>query len=189
MFKRLFTAGSGALLVLALSGCAFANSVPKETLEGYFGAIATQDPESKLAAQAFAVPGSLADAYAIEQSAHTQAQLDGGVLSTETNEIVVEAERVLLCEPLAESVKKELDVEDYCSVYENFEFQDDKLVSFNAGPKPLEGRLTLGDSTVIDIGDIGSVEMLASYITIRGDLVVVAEVVSNTDTLRLPYDA
>lgn len=187
MFVRLLAAGSSVALVLVLAACSTGPSYSKEVLEDYFSAIASTSPEDQLEAQKVAVPGSNADAYAIEQSAHSQAQMDGGTLRRDKQEVLYESDEVLLCAPGFED--PDVDRDDFCISFSNFEFEDEKLLNFNAGSEPLDGRIALGDGTTVPIADLGSAKHLTSYVTIGGDLVVTIEVTSNANTLRLPYSA
>jgi hypothetical protein len=174
-------------MVLGLLACSNGPSYPKETAEAYFGAIASRDPEATISAAEYAKPGSDAEAYAIEQAAHTQAMLDGGTLGNTPQEVVLEADEVQLC--VAGYDEPGVDRADYCSIYSELVFEGEKLVTFDAGGEPLEGRIALGDEQITPIGSIGSAEYLASYITIAGELVVVMEISSSIDTLGLPYNA
>ncbi|MDH6277616.1 hypothetical protein M2118_000579 [Aurantimicrobium minutum] len=174
-------------LVTGLSACSTGPSYPKEVVEGYFSAINENDPAAVLAAQEFAAQGSNADAYVIEQSAHKQAQLDGGSLDQTKTVTVFEQDKVLLCvegydEP---EVKKD----DFCATYTDLIFKDGKLSDFSAGGKSLNGRLALGSGELTPIGEIGTARYISSYITIAGDLVIVVEITSTAGDLSLPWDA
>lgn len=212
MPKQIFSAGlavSTALaLTLSLSACSGESSAniaiestgapapeesadpfPEDTLVGYFTPLGAAAPAEKATALDFAASGSVAAMYVTEQVAHAQAQQDGGFLVPETEEIVIEEESVLLCTDGHDAEGAEKD--DFCSKFSNFVFdENDKIVSFNAGEKPLEGRIALGDGTEVAISDVGTVTYLSSYITIGGHLVVVLEVASNVDPLRImSYEA
>lgn len=187
MTKQFFALSAALGLVVGLTACSTGPSYSKEVVEGYFSAINAVDPAAVLVAQEFAEPGSNADAYAIEQSANKQAQLDGGSLNKTESVVVYEQDQVLLCIDGYEDL--EVDPEDFCATYNNFVFEDDKLVDFSAGGKPLQGRLALGNGDVTPIADIGTARYISSYITIAGDLVVVVEMTSTTAELSLPWDA
>lgn len=186
MISRLVAIVASAGLLLGLSACS-TEQYPKEVVENYLTAINAVDPADKLNAQKYAVPGSDAEMYAIEQSAVTQAQLDGGTLDQTESELVFESDAVLLC--VAGYDDPDVERDDFCSRYSNFTVKGDKLVTFDAGDKPLRGRIVLGSGESTPIGSVGSVKYLSSYYTIAGALMVAVEVTSNTEILNLPYDA
>lgn len=187
MTKRFVALTAIIGLVAGLSACSTGPSYSKEVVEGYFSAINEIDPGAVLTAQEFAEPGSNADAYAIEQSANKQAQLDGGSLDKTESVVVYEQDQVLLCVEGYEDL--EIDPEEICATYTDFVIKDEKLVDFSAGGKPLQGRLALGNGDLTPIGDIGTARYISSYITIAGDLVIVVEINSTSGDLSLPWDA
>lgn len=187
MLSRYVAVAAAAGLVFGLSACSPGTAYPKELVENYLTAINSGEPELILAAEKYAVEGSDAQAYAIEQSAATQAQLDGGTLDQTEMELVLEPDVARLCLPGYDEPEADLDL--MCSNYSNFEVKDEKLVTFDAGDKPLEGRIALGSDESTPIGSAGSLRYLASYFTIAEQLMVIVEVTSNTDLLNLPYDA
>lgn len=187
MTKRFFAFTAIIGLAATLTACSTGPTYSKEVVEGYFSAINEINPADVLAAQAFAEPGSNADAYAIEQSANKQALLDGGALDQTESVVLYEQDQVLLC--MKGYDEPEMDRENFCSTYSDFSIKDDKLVDFSAGGKPLKGRLALGNGDITAIGEIGTARYISSYITIAGDLVIILEVTSNTTELSLPYDA
>lgn len=94
--------------------------------------------------------------YVIEQVAHTQALQDGGYLENVKQEVVIEGESVFLCDDGYDD--KDADMADFCAEYSNLVFDEkDKIVSFDAGDSPLEGRIALGDSTALPVAEVGSV--------------------------------
>lgn len=185
MFRHALSSISALALVVGLASC---SAYPQETVEGYFTALSDVKPEQQLEATKYSAPGSLAEAYALEQSAHTQARLDGGNLDTAGGELFFERDEVHLCPPGTDAPRDEREL--FCSVYSEFEVQEGRLVNFHAGESSLEGRLAIGDGEVSLIGELGTAEYLASYVTISGDLVVILEITSQIDTLTIPsYDA
>lgn len=176
-------------LTVSVSACTSGSSFPEETVQGYFSALSTSTPDEHAAGLQFAAPNSIAAMYLTEQTAHLQAQQDGGTLSAETQEVVIKDDSVYVCYDGYDA--EDADIDDYCSEYSNLVFDENgKLVSFDAGGKPLEGRIALGDGTPIEVADIANVTYLSSYVTIGGDLVVVVEIESNTDPLNIiSFDA
>lgn len=162
--------------------------VSGEPIEGqiilqYFGRHALAQPDEKLEAKEFAVPGSNAEAYAIQQSRSVQASLDGGDFDSTVYELVWQGMDFYSCDP----VYKNPDVllQDACYSYSDFTFEGNLLADFNAGPSPLEGRILVWDGEVYEIGDIGTFELLSAYVSISGSLWVTAEVVSTTEELNI----
>lgn len=193
MPNRILTAGLAACMATALtfslSACSGGNSFPKETVQGFFTPLGAAAPAEKKVAVESAAADSIAAMYAEEQVAHAQAQQDGGTLDAVGKEVVVEGESVFLCAEGHDA--KDASKEEYCSEYSNLVFDEqDKIVSFDVGGKPLDGRLALGDGSSVPIAKVGSVTHLSSYVTIAGYLVVVVEVASNADPLMISsYEA
>jgi hypothetical protein len=153
----------------------------------YFEAISNIQPEQQLAARAFAEPGSLADAYVIEQAAHAQASLDGGSADTEPQTVISKVGAIAYC--FQGWDRPDANEADYCVNYSNFVLNDYRLVNFVAGTSDLEGRLSLGTGEVTTLDGIVDIEFLASYLTISGDLVVIVEMTSLIETLDVPWFA
>lgn len=187
MVSRFVAVAASAGLIFGLSACSSGTAYPKEVVEKYLTAISSGEPEEILTAQKYAVEGSDAQAYAIEQSAAYQASLDGGTYVEENVDLIFESDVARICYPGYEEPEADLDV--MCSTYSNFEVKAGKLVTFDAGDEPLKGRIALGDGESTPIGTIGSLKYLASYFTIAGELMVIIEVTSNTAVMNLPYDA
>jgi hypothetical protein len=188
MSSRLFATIAVGTLVLGLTACSSGTTYPKDAAEGYFSAIAAINPEDTLAATEFAVPGSNAEAYAIEQAANKQAQMDGGNLDQTKSELIFKSDMVIIC-PEGIDLKDPEQVE-MCPSFSNLEFDGDKLVSFDAGGSPLEGRLVLGDGADIPIGDFGTAKYISSYVSMTGNLVIILEITSNTSELTAStYDS
>lgn len=145
-------------------------------------------PEQKSEAINYAVAGSNAEAYAIQQSQITQANLDGGDFDSSDHEVVVRPGEIFSC--YGDYEDPDLDFEDVCSLYSDFSFEGEKLENFNAGDSSLDGRISLGGEEVLDIGGLGTIEILSAYESIGGSLWITAEVVSNTELLRIfGYDS
>ena len=187
MTKRILAFSAIICLIVGLSACSTGPSYPKDVVEGYFAAINDNDPAVVLTAQDFTKPGSNADAYAIEQSANKQAQLDGGSFDKTKTIAVYKQDKVMLCMEGYDA--PEVNLDDFCATYTDFVFKGDKLADFSAGGKPLKGRLALGNGDLTPISDIGTARYISSYITIAGDLVVIVEINSTTDGLSMPWDA
>lgn len=149
----------------------------------YFSRHALAHPEGRLAATDFAGPGSNAEAYAIQQSQGAQARLDGGSFDSTGNELVWNEDGVYHCRPSYKN--PDVLFEDACSPFSDFSFEGNRLVDFNAGPLPLEGRILVQEGEVLDIGDIGTFELLSAYVSIGGNLVITGEVVSTTEELTI----
>jgi hypothetical protein len=189
MSPRLLLPGA-LVFALTLAGCS-ATTAPTEgtaaseeinVLTSYFEAVlTTTSPADIIKGKDFAAPGSNAEAYAIEQSAHNQAKLDAGLLEDSEGVVLFEEGEVLYCDPGYDF--PDVDRADYCVSYTNFEFVDGKLAEFDAGGTPLEGRISLGDPEPIMIGNIGQATVIASYETVGGDLVIVLEVTSATSLM------
>ncbi|GAA1626129.1 hypothetical protein [Leucobacter chromiireducens] len=181
--------GAAVTMALGLSACSGGSPFPEEALQGYFAPLGEVGPADKSSSLEFAAPGSPAAMYATEQIAHAQAQQDGGSLGVESQETVIESESVFLCADGydAEGAEKA----DFCYEYSNIVLdEDDKVVSFDADGKPLEGRIAVGDGTSVSVADVGSVTYVSSYETIGGELVVVVEIASNVDPLTIrSYEA
>lgn len=193
MPKHILTAGlttcMAAALTVSLSACSAGNSFPDETVQGYFAPLGAYAPAEKKAASEFAATDSMAAMYAVEQIAHAQARQDGGTLDAVGQELVIEGDSVFLCVEGFDA--KDASKDEYCAEYSNLSFdENDKIVSFDVGGKPLEGRLALGDSPAVPIAKVGSVKYLSSYVTLAGELVVIVEVTSNSDPLMIAsYEA
>lgn len=186
MKKSVKTLAFVAVLAASLSGCS-APSYSKESIAPYFAAMASEKPEQIAAAVSSAAPGSNAEAYLLYYGAAKQAQLEGGQFSKEVTEVVYEPNGVSLC---LEGYKSAgVDKSSLCSSYTNFKFVDGKLSDFSAGDKPLEGRIFIGNGKQVPIGNMGSVKLIAAYLTIAGDLAIVTEMTSKTDKLQIPYNA
>lgn len=159
------------------------NPIAGQVLLQYFGKHALARPEEKEEALAFAASGSDAEMYILQQSQATQAQLDGGSFDASSNDILFEGDVILACR--GDYMKPDINRDNYCSEYSNFEFEADKLSTFFAGTSSLDGRLGLGAGEAIDIGNFGTITLLSSYVTIAGDLWVTAEVSSSTELLNI----
>ena len=149
----------------------------------YFGHHAMPQPEDMAKAADFAVAESFAEAYAIQQSQATQSDLDGGDFDSTTDELVFRDGILFSC--YANYKDPDVVFEDVCSGYSEFMFDGDRLWNFKAGDSLLDDRVVLYDGTVIEIGDIGTIEILSAYITIVGNLSITAEVTSNTEELNI----
>jgi hypothetical protein len=174
-----FQFGSDQLVGFETAGDAIHGRVILE----YFGPHAMPQPADMAKAADFAVADSFAEAYAIQQSQATQSDLDGGDFDPTTDELVFRDGILFSCYP----DYKDPDVvfEDVCSGYSEFLFDGDRLWNFKAGDSFLDDRVVLYDGTIIDIGDIGTIEILSAYITISGNLSITAEVTSNTKELNI----
>jgi hypothetical protein len=187
MTSRLITSITVGALVLGLSACSPGTSYPQDAAEAYFSGIFAVSPEDTLAAKQFAVPGSNAEAYAIEQAALKQAMMDGGNLDQTKVNLVLKSDQVFGC-------PEGVDLEDpeqteLCPSFSNLEFDGDKLVNFDAGDSSLDGRIAVGDGTEIPIGSIGTAKYIAAYVNMAGDLTIILEVTSNTSELSRNYDS
>lgn len=179
-----FQFAEGQLVDFAVSG----DAIRGQVLLGYFEAHALARPEQKSEAINYAVAGSNAEAYAIQQSQITQAELDGGDFDSSDGEVVVRPGEIFSC--YGDYEDPDLDFEDVCYPYSDFSFEDEKLENFNAGDSSLGGRVALGGEEVLDIGGLGTIEILSAYESIGGSLWITAEVVSNTELLRIfGYDS
>jgi len=169
----------GQLIGVSLSG----EPVEWQIVLKYFSAHALAQPEDRIKARDFAFPGSNAEAYAIQQSQSTQAQLDGGAFDATINDLVFREGGFFNCSPRWKN--PDVLFEDACSGYSEFAFEGNRLADFNAGPTPLEGRIFMGSGEVLEIGSIGTIKVLSAYETIGGYLWLTTEVVSNTEELNI----
>jgi len=149
----------------------------------YFGNHALAQPDDRIKAANYAVPGSNAEAYAIQQAQAAQASLDGGGFDSSVSELLYESGVLYSC--YGNHRDPDALREDVCGDYSDFTFENDRLQNFNAGPSSLDGRIILGDGEIIPIGDIGTIEVLSAYETISGALLITAEIVSATETLNI----
>jgi len=179
-----FQFSEGQLVDFSVSG----DAIQGQILLNYFGAHALARPEQKIEAQNYAVAGSNAEAYAIQQSQITQAQLDGGDFDSSNTEVVVQGDEILNC--YGNYDDPDVEVDDACYRFSDFSFEEEKLANFKAGDSLLDNRILLGDGEVLDVGGFGTIEILSAYESISGSLWITAEVVSNTELLRIfGYDA
>lgn len=186
MKKIVLAVSIASAIGAGLSGCS-STSYSKESVAPYFSAMASNQPSQIAAAKSSVAPGSNAEAYLIYYGAAKQAELDGGQLSKEVTEVVYEPNGISLC---PEGYKAAgLDKSKVCASYTNLKFVDGKVSDFNAGDKPLEGRIFLGNGKAYPIGTAGTVRLIASYFTIAGDLAIVTEITSATTELHIPYNA
>lgn len=151
----------------------------------YFGSHALSRPEERLAASDFSAPGSNAEKFAVQQSHHAQAVLDGGDFDAKASEILYEKGVIYSCSGNYRDTDAQR--EEVCRDYSEFSFESDRLANFKAGEGLLDGRVIIGDGELIPIGAIGTLEILSAYDSSAGTLWITAEVVSNTETLKIPH--
>lgn len=161
------------------------DAIRGNTLGQYFGAHNRFQPEDRLKASLYAAPRSKAEAYAIQQSQVSQADLDGGRLDTSTGDLLVEDDILLLC--YGDYKSSDVRKEDACYEYSDFVFEGDRLANFRAGTASLDGRIAIYEDVEYSIGDIGSLVVLSAYETIDGRLFITVEVTSSTEILRPKY--
>jgi hypothetical protein len=186
-----------SMLALSLSACSPSDggsdspSNPvdsKSIIEGYFTAVLAPSPNEVRGALEFASAGSNAEAYAIYTSSYKQASQDGGLELDDSSETVFEGDVVLSCLPGFD--EPDVDRDEYCVSFSNFEFEGDKLSNFYAGESSLDGRIALGSEEFTAIEGVGEARLVASYETISKDLAIVLELKSAMDDLSVPsYDA
>jgi hypothetical protein len=186
-----------SMVALSLSACSPSEGgadAPTETLdsksiiEGYFSAVLSPSPNDIRGALVFSSAGSNAEAYAIYMSSYKQANQDGGLELDDSSETIFEGDMVLSCTPGFD--EPDVDRDDYCVSFSNFEFEGDKLSNFHAGESSLEDRIVLGSEEFTAIEGVGEARLVAAYETISKDLAIVLELKSAMDDLSVPsYDA
>lgn len=176
------------MAALSLSACSSSTSDSKSIIEGYFSAVLSPSPNEVLGALEFSSAGSYAEAYAIYFGSTKQASQDGGIALDDSSETIFEGDIVLSCTPGFD--EPDVDRDDYCVSYSNFEFEGGKLSNFHAGDSSLEGRIVLGSEEFTVIEGVGEARLVAAYETISKDLAIVLELKSAMDDLMVPsYDA
>lgn len=153
--------------------------VSDDEIDDFFKAIAKSDTDSlRSAASELAASDSFAEGYATHLANVTEADLDAGY-STEPSEYKKSSDGYQSC-------SEDLEGEEVCTEYTDLETQGGKLASFSVNGTPLEERLTLGDGSSVNAGELAKVELLSAYKSGRGDLFVVMKIDSRGEEVS-PY--
>lgn len=143
--------------------------VDDEEVETYFEAHASGDVAELESAAELAAPGSIANAYALQQSHVHNALIDGGQPS-EAGILKKVDDGYRMCQ--TQIVDIEGNEEETCYTYADFESTDGKLASFTINGKELDERISLGNGEKVKAGRFGRVEFLSAYKAASNDLYV-----------------
>lgn len=146
-------------------------------LQAYFGALATDNPPEIAEAASLAAPGSIAYAYATYLAAAQQASRDAGLQANPGTSSPIENGFEMCPVTVTE--------DNPCVEYTNIQHDGDKVADFDVNGQSLHGRLSLGSGEVKPLGELASMELIASYKTASGHVVGVFEVRSQSDGLSM----
>lgn len=176
--------GAVALVAaLALAGCAGSDTSPadgdttakkvtsdeneevsNDDIKAVFEAISSGDPDEMEAVEKFVAPGSVAAAYLAHQRNSANASIDGGISSPASTLTKVEG-GFKDCDGSGE--------ENSCVVWADLKTEGGKLASLTVNDVELDDRITVGDGSTTDVGDLAEVEFLSAYKSIQGDQIFV----------------
>jgi len=161
MSSRIVSVGIACVVALALSGCQADVAVEdeesvseQEILERYFGLLSQIPVASPENVADFAAAGSPAQQYFSQLTSRVNKALDDGVVDDAGFEVsydyrVVEEDSdeevidtVSLC--LDQSEYPDAATEDFCFLFDEFEFVDGRLSAFSTQGDPIHGQILLG---------------------------------------------
>ncbi|MEQ4208862.1 hypothetical protein [Actinopolymorpha sp. B9G3] len=167
-----------------------AKTVQVEGAKQYVEAVASMDPEQLEAARKFTVPGSVADAYLLEQSHQATASLDGGSDATGLGNVTKKDDGYQFC-------TYDDNGDDVCFLYAGFKQQGGKLTDLSINSDPVGPRLTMGNGKTVTSHDV-KFELLSAFKSSQGYLIVSVRVTTGdrkvdpyqyTATYRAPSGA
>jgi len=171
--RLVVTAGvAGALVFAGIAPFLFiaSESAKRDSVEGYFEALATNYQGVNFEAFDFASPDSLAQKYIRIQENQGRAYATPFL-----PDLFQDTDRVELCE-LGDSPGDE-----GCTLFSDFEFEGAKLSNFSVENIPIAGRMALGDGTQAPIIDWGSVTLLSAFESTAGPLFITLAFSSPSD--------
>ncbi|SMY11128.1 hypothetical protein [Brevibacterium jeotgali] len=160
-----------AAVALAISGCGAAPAsdqttntsesknpvaeaqapAPSSAVDEYFEAFSVDTPSQFEYAASLAAPGSIAEEYASYSALVSSALSDNGYSSSPSNFSPRESD-VELC-----------DQDDVCTIFADFEFDDEKLASYTVNGLSIDDRLLPGRGETTKFEDVAGFEILGSY--------------------------
>ena len=161
-------------------------SLPSDdTVEDYFQALASNSAADVEDALALTAKGSVAYAYATYFAGYLNADIDGGF----TNEPDVFTK--------VDGGFKSCDAsgdESSCAVWSDVEGENGKIVNFKIGDtadgNSFDDRISLGDGSTTQAGNLGSVEYVVAFETLSGTVNIIARVKSGIEPISISsYDA
>lgn len=147
------------------------------TLEEYFDAYASADPEAMRSAAKNAAGGSLAQKYITHQSniveANDASGYDRYVQDAEYND-----DSVSICGE-----------DEGCGEFADLTYENGKLLSFSIDGNDISDRISLGEGSIVKSKEVAGFEVLSSYQAVEGSLMAVVRFHAYDRPISFSYTA